>query len=384
MGVHLAGFSSEAVAEWNKKACDTLRHNVSRKFDIVDGWNVIESDVRDIDFSSFEDIDLVAGGPPCQPFSMGGKHKAHCDTRDMFPATAGIVRELRPKAFIVENVKGLTRPSFSDYFEYIRLRLAYPDAIIEENESQEDHLVRLRSIKTSATPYDGTTYDVSHTLINAADYGIPQKRERVFIVGFRSDLSVEWAFPEPTHSFDALMHEQWVSGKYWERHGIPEKDVPSPHEDIAPLLARIKNAKPASLPWKTIRDAIHDLPDPSIEASHRIDGHEFKKGAKTYPGHTGSPIDLPSKTIKAGAHGVPGGENMIVLPDGSVRYFTVREAARIQTFPDGYSFPVPWTEALRQLGNAVPVELARIVAGSVRKSLDEADERSGTTSIPQD
>ncbi|MGG2424954.1 DNA cytosine methyltransferase, partial [Ralstonia pseudosolanacearum] len=79
--------------------------------------------------------------------------------------------------------------------------------------------------------------------------------------------------------------------------------------------------------------------------------------------------DQPAKTIKAGDHGVPGGENMMVLTDGSVRYFTARETARIQTFPDGYVFHGSWTETMRQLGNAVPVALARIVASSVAEAL---------------
>ena len=86
---------------------------------------------------------------------------------------------------------------------------------------------------------------------------------------------------------------------------------------------------------------------------------------KIYPGHSGSLLDEPSKTIKAGAHGVPGGENMLVLDSGEVRYYTVRESARIQTFPDTYRFVASWTESMRQIGNAVPVKLAEVVGRSV-------------------
>jgi DNA (cytosine-5)-methyltransferase 1 len=86
-------------------------------------------------------------------------------------------------------------------------------------------------------------------------------------------------------------------------------------------------------------------------------------------GHTGSPLDEPAKTLKAGDHGVPGGENILVQPDGSIRYFTVREAARIQTFPDDYVFHGAWSETMRQLGNAVPVQLGAVVASSVRQKL---------------
>ncbi len=95
-------------------------------------------------------------------------------------------------------------------------------------------------------------------------------------------------------------------------------------------------------------------------------------------GHTGSPLDWPAKTLKAGDHGVPGGENMIAFPDGSVRYFTVREAARIQTFPDAWQFQGAWSEAMRQLGNAVPVTLARVVAEGMAASLGVARDRVAT------
>jgi len=97
--------------------------------------------------------------------------------------------------------------------------------------------------------------------------------------------------------------------------------------------------------------------------------HDFQNGAKAYPGHTGSTLDMPAKTLKAGDHGVPGGENMMVLDNGDLRYFTVRESARLQTFPDGFMFHGSWTESMRQLGNAVPVTLARIVAASVAERL---------------
>jgi DNA (cytosine-5)-methyltransferase 1 len=126
--------------------------------------------------------------------------------------------------------------------------------------------------------------------------------------------------------------------------------------------------------WRTLRDAIHDLPEPTETGSIAYANHILRPGARAYPGHTGSPIDEPSKTIKAGAHGVPGGENMIAFNDGSVRYLTVREAARIQTFPDDYHFPVSWGESMRQLGNAVPVELGLAVAKSVYVLLNNRSE----------
>ena len=122
-------------------------------------------------------------------------------------------------------------------------------------------------------------------------------------------------------------------------------------------------------PWLTVRDAISDLPDPEKYPDNDVPNHRHNPGARSYKGHTGSRLDEPSKTLKAGDHGVPGGENMLARVDGTVRYFTVREAARLQTFPDDYVFRGAWTEAMRQLGNAVPVRLAEVVARSVANSL---------------
>lgn len=372
MGCKIAGFNPAAVVEWDKWACDTVRENQSGGYPLVQDWSLHEGDVRAIDWSGVgTDVALVAGGPPCQPFSMGGKHKANLDGRDMFPATVDVIRRLRPQAFIVENVKGLTRSSFANYYQYILLQLEFPELQKRQRESWYDHLMRLQKEKTSDLRQEGALkYNVVPTLVNAANYGVPQKRERVFIVGFRSDVKTAWCFPKRTHSLDALLYEQWVSGEYWERHGIDEKNRPSvPSRLVSRLKTLSEQPKPRHLPWRTVRDALQGLPDPESRAAVSVPDHRFQPGARSYPGHTGSPLDMPAKTLKAGDHGVPGGENMLVRSDGSVRYFTVRESARIQTFPDGFRFHGSWTETMRQLGNAVPVLLAHRVAASVAEQL---------------
>jgi DNA (cytosine-5)-methyltransferase 1 len=139
------------------------------------------------------------------------------------------------------------------------------------------------------------------------------------------------------------------------------------------MLERARNLeeKPSNLAWRTVRDALDGLPDPEKKPRQAVEiwNHQFQPGAKSYTGHTGSPLDEPAKTLKAGVHGVPGGENMLARPDGSVRYFSVRESARLQTFPDNYVFHGSWSEAMRQLGNAVPVELAHCVGNAVMEKL---------------
>jgi DNA (cytosine-5)-methyltransferase 1 len=363
LGLHAAGFSPAGVIERDSDCCNTLRVNAERGSHAMRGWKLVDSDVREVNFKVFEDkLDLVSGGPPCQPFSLGGKHRAHDDSRDMFPQAVRAVRETRPSAFIFENVKGLTRDRFRNYFEYIRLQLEHPNVVRRDDESWPNHLSRLERYHVS-TPRNDLHYRVVTRVLNAADFGIPQKRERVFFVGFREDLGIEWNFPQATHSRDAMLWDQSSNGSYWDRHGISKSHRFYTTRDCA-LPGNLLFA-PIEKPWLTVRDAIADLPNPTSNCASQISSHKFQPGARIYPGHTGSPLDEPAKALKAGVHGVPGGENMLVHPNGVVRYFTVREAARLQTFPDDFIFTGSWSETMRQLGNAVPVTLAQIVGTSV-------------------
>lgn len=376
MGVSLAGFKTSSVIEFNKWACDTIRENQERDQPLVRSWRVVEDDVRAFPFEELRGrIDLIAGGPPCQPFSMGGKHRAQLDSRDMFPAMIEAIRTTMPKAFIVENVKGLTRETFHNYFEYIKLQLRFPHVLQKRSESWTRHMSRLEECSAEGLN-DETTYELIPRLVNAADYGIPQKRQRIFMVGIRHDLHMPWSFPEETHSLEALLHSQYVTGEYWDRHKVTRQHRPAVSTPTKALREKMEKAvAEGDKPWMTVRDALLGMPAPERGPGAFLN-HTFQSGAKVYPGHTGSAIDLPAKTLKAGVHGVPGGENMMVKPDGSVRYFTIREAARLQTFPDTYILPGAWSEAMRQLGNAVPVALARIVASSVAVALIQAEENS--------
>jgi DNA (cytosine-5)-methyltransferase 1 len=298
---------------------------------------------------------------------MGGKHKGNADQRDMFPYACKAISVCTPKAFIFENVKGILRKSFSNYFEYIILRLRYPEVFLRDSECWKDHLARLEKIHTSGK-YEGVKYNVVFRLLDAANYGIPQRRERVFIVGIREDLNIEWSFPQESHSFDSLLWSQFVSLNYWERHGIKPSGFDCldkrTQQRIEQLIQQPTLFSPPLKPWKTVRDQIGELPEPDTEGSFNAE-HVLREGARSYPGHTGSYIDMPSKALKAGDHGVPGGENMIRYQDGQIRYYTTFEAKRIQTFPENYRILGSWTESMRQIGNAVPVELGYCIASSL-------------------
>lgn len=250
----------------------------------------------------------------------------------MFPQAARAVAEIKPRAFVFENVKGLLRSKFTRYFNYILSRLGHPEFVQNDGETWEEHAKRLdEAIKTRK--YNGVRYRVFHRLLNAADYGVPQVRERVFIVGLREDVNAPWSWPRPTCSSRA--------GRM------------------------------------TIKSALQGIPDPRSSANEIAD-HVFVDGARVYPGHTGSDVNRPSKTIKAGAHGVPGGENMLRLEDGTVRYMTVHEAKLIQSFPSDFMIAGGWGEAMRQIGNAVPVKLAETV-GRRLWSLLESDSAATTS-----
>ena len=354
-----AGFSHAGIIEWNRDACNTLRHNFR--------CNIHEADVRTVNFKSFGKVSVVSGGPPCQPFSLGGKHHGFHDIRDMFPQAVRAVRELCPRAFIFENVKGLARMSFADYFGYLLLQLTYPSLALHSGEDWRAHRRKLEQHRTAGGIPE---YNLVFQVLNAADFGVPQKRHRMFLVGFRADQEIEWTFPLQTRSERALHRSQCVTGEYWDRHRICKRVKNKVMEEIMPSKGRLfADGISPELPWLTVRDVIGDLPSPETSISNTPSSHFFIPGAKSYAGHTGSSLDCPAKTLKAGSHGVPGGENMFTDIDGLLRYFTIREAARLQTFPDTHSFHGSWTEIMRQLGNAVPVSLAEIVATSVAQAL---------------
>lgn len=338
LGLHEAGFKHLALYEWNAAAVDTLIYNQEIGYHSLQGCEIHRADVRDVDFKRFKGIDLVAGGPPCQPFSMGGKAAGMKDSRDMFPQAIRAVAEAQPRAFLFENVRGLLRPAFANYVEYIRLQMEFPEFPTSDNISWDQNLARLQRHKERiGKNVEGLRYRVYQHQVNAADFGIPQQRHRVFFIGFRADLPTEWSFPQETHADRESAQSRKVGHKM--------------------------------LPWVPLKEALRNLPDPSGHTARKWHNHVLQPGARIYPGHTGSPLDRPAKALKAGAHGVPGGENMIRFADDSVRYLTVRESARVQTFPDDYVFLGSWTEAMRQLGNAVPMRLAEIVGRSVAKAL---------------
>lgn len=354
LGLAKAGFEHLALIEWWRPAAEVLRHNAKRPNAPWGADTVHEMDIR----AAGEVLrglqpHLVAGGPPCQPFSLAGVHAGDNDERNMFPPALDIVRAHRPALVIFENVPGLTRPGFAPYLDYVKAQLRRPGVKPrDDDELWSDHNAR---ILASREPEE---YRVYQHQVDAADLGVPQTRRRIFLIAIRTDQpgADTWTGIPMTHSRDALLYAQYVTGAYWDRHGLRHRPV------SARYAAHVERVRKMGVgdnePWVTLRDLLSNVPTPPSQEAAGWPNHVFIPGARTYAKHTGSPIDLPSKTIKAGVHGVSGGEAMIRHLNGSVRYLTIREAALAQGFPADYELPGYRSRIMGVIGNAVAVDVA--------------------------
>jgi DNA (cytosine-5)-methyltransferase 1 len=375
IGMKMAGFDHEVVVDSDTEACRTIETNQALGDPYVAGWKVRCIDARMADLSDVPpEPDLATGGVPCQPWSGGGKGLGENDKRNMWPTATSLVRRMRPRAFVFENVPGLAEARFKSYLDYVLATLAAPEDDAKTGENQAEHLARLRRGAGG-----GLRYRVKTAILAAADQGTAQARRRLFIVGLRSDLTREWQPPAPVRSAEALFADQWLTGRYWSDRGLQQ---PEPDDRTAALIrAARSNRRPADLfadpdkppqaPHRTVRDAIGDMPEPTWVEPAWLPGHiRAAREARPYgTKHTGTGLDEPAKTLRAGDHGVGGGSAMFRNDDGRYRHFTVREAARLQDFHDSYRFTGGWSSGLRQCGNAVPVALARAVGKSVAVAL---------------
>jgi DNA (cytosine-5)-methyltransferase 1 len=355
LGLHRAGFAPDLVVESDPRCCDTLAANAEAPDGHTHGWNVIEKDVTRLTYETLDRIDLLSAGPPCQPFSIGGRLSGHYDERDMFPEVLRAARALKPRAILIENVRGLLFPRAEGYFRYLIAQLRRPSRAPRPGETTAEHYARLIRLRSSRDEYS-----VYWRVLNAADFGLAQVRPRLVIVCLAADEAV-WSWPEPTHSRDALIAALGAD-EYWDEHGVAR----AVRLRVRQGLPGIK-AEPQGVRWRTLRDLTRSLGPPSPTPDP---WHAFVPGARLYRKHTGSPLDWPSKTIKAGVHGCPGGEHIVRGDDDSFRYMTVRECAALQGFPSDFILPTRRTWAMRQLGNAVPVTLATVVGTRLTEVLN--------------
>ena len=351
LGLTEAGFEPVQYYDKDAGACATLRHNLKSESSPLRG-EVYEADICQMEWIRHgPDVRLLAAGTPCQPFSRGGARRGPKDRRNLFPELMKAVWDLLPRAVLVENVRGLERGAHKLYLDYVIRQLGYIDIVRRENETWQEHDLRL--LNHSSDKNSNPSYRAKWRVLNAADFGVAQVRHRLFIIATQIDEE-EYRFPEPTHSRQKLEYQQAI-GTYWEERSL-RVPADQPSKDVK------DDRRVGILPWATVRDAFTNLPPISTCDDFGSNNHYFIPGARSYPGHSGSRLDWPSKTVKAGVHGVPGGENTIICDDGLFRYFSMREMARIQSFPDNHYFLGARSNVTRHIGNAVPCALARAVA----------------------
>jgi DNA (cytosine-5)-methyltransferase 1 len=295
LGLERAGFEHKALIEIDADACRTLRRNRP-------GWNVVQGDIATFDAKPYRGIDLVAGGLPCPPFSVAGRQRGEADERNLFPAAFRVIQEVQPKAVMIENVRGLLDKRFAYYRELI--------------------VERLRSLG----------YETRFELLNAADFGLPQNRPRVFIIGLRPDDSSAFEMlakmPRVRMVGDALYGLMkaggWLGAEDWREaaSGIAPAIVGGSKKHGGPDLGPTR----ARAAW----------------AALGVDG----KGIAARP---------PAKDFS----GMP--------------RLTAAMAAKLQGFPDDWTFTGGKTAAYRQVGNALPPPLAFAVAHSIALALGEGE-----------
>jgi len=364
-----------AVDNW-KRAAET--YNANHPEVEVICRDIREPDVlKELDEITGGHIDVIIGGPPCEAFSLAGKRDPNDPRARLFYEYVKIVGRLKPYMFVMENVKGILtmltlREDISeeekknvlmvlnellDLKSVGRKRRAAPQYVLRNNQFEDPEMRRkVEYVKKYITEvpdaikqaFNKIGYDVRWKLLNAADYGVPQERLRVFFIGARQGLGIKIRFPEPTHAKEPKMD---YCGRKLEK-------------------------------WRTLKDAIGDLPP-----------FEERKDDEVYEGSF-SPIymsrnrlmswDKPSYTILASARHIllhpdspkmvkVGVDKMAFVGEGKPRRLSIRECARIQTFPDSYIFTGNVIDKYALIGDAVPPLLAQRVAEAVLKSLVDAN-----------
>ena len=308
LGLEHAGMECLLLVENDKKACQTLKNNRPE-------WNVICEDIRKIDFSSYHDqIDLVSGGFPCQAFSYAGKRLGMEDTRGtLFYEFARCLKEVRPKMFLAENVKGL---------------LSHDKG---------------KTLETILSVFESLGYGLCYQVLNASYYGVGQKRERLIIIGIRNDLkdTLSFSYPKPSAHQTTL------------REAL--KDCPiGEGATYSERKKKVLDLVPPGGCWI-------DLPK---EIARDYMGKSFDSGGGRRGIAKRLSWDEPCLTLTTS----PSQKQTERCHPDETRPLTVREYARVQSFPDDWEFYGSIYDQYRQIGNAVPVEMARRIGIEIQKS----------------
>ena len=315
LGMHLAGFRHVLLNEMDAMACQTLRRNHPE-------WNVLEGDIHNVDFTPLRGhVDFLSGGFPCQAFSYAGKKGGLNDTRGtLFFELARAVKEIQPKVFMGENVKGLLSHDDGKTLQVIRNAIAELGYTLVEPQ-----------------------------VLKAIMYQVPQKRERLILVAIRNDIAqhVRFKWPDPYRRVMTL-RDAFFRGELFD-NDVPESDGQSYPAKKARVMAMV----PEGGDWR-------DLP---IEEQKDYMGGSFYLGG----GKTG--MAQPSLTLTC----APAQKQTERCHPTETRPLTVREYARIQTFPDYWQFEGNLADQYKQIGNAVPVNLAFAIGRSLIRLFNDID-----------
>lgn len=325
LGMSMAGFHHVMLNEIDHLACQTLRYNRPN-------WNVVEADIHGIDFSIYRDkIDLLTGGFPCQAFSYAGNKGGFEDTRGtLFFELARAVKEINPKVFLCENVRGLTT---------------------------HDNGRTLSVIKNTIAELGYTL--VEPRVLQAIKYKVPQKRERLIMVAIRNDYAntVTFEWPAPYHRIMTL-RDAFFKGELYDTD-VPKSDG----QKYPEKKRRVMELVPMGGYWR-------DLPI-AVQKEYMAGSYELE-GGKTGIARRLS-LDEPSLTLTC----APAQKQTERCHPIDTRPLTVREYARIQTFPDNWQFVGTLTAQYKQIGNAVPVNLAYAIGRSLIRLFNNIEEYHG-------
>lgn len=285
LGFIMAGHTVVWANDLFEDAVKTYKKNI--------GGHIVQKDIKDVSVSEIPESDIIIGGFPCQGFSVANTKRNESDERNsLYKELIRVIDAKKPKFFLAENVKGLTNLSGGKVFKMILADFA------------------------------ALGYSVTYRILNAADYGVPQTRVRVIIVGVRNDIDFEYSFPKPVFDKDG-------------ENGLER--------------------------WVSVRDALAEVPDP--DKPNDLCNHTYSKYKLNFNGYIGHrPLDpdKPAPTVTARGDS-RGGVVILPHPNGR-RRMTCRELAGIQSFPLNFEFCGSNSSIYRQIGNAVPPLLAKAVA----------------------
>jgi len=323
IGFHDCGFLIDTMVEIDPNFTNTLKENSGKGKYFGSGVKIITDDINKFDGNALGGIDFIIGGPPCQTFSSAGRRAAgvlgFCDPRGLlFEAYVKLLKKLKPKGFLYENVYGLTGAKGGELWK--RITSAFEDA----------------------------GYNIFARTLDAADYGVPQHRERVFIIGVRDG---NYKFPRPTHGPDSYCGLSYFSSS----NALKGIEVPKNNSEFGGRYGHLLKEIPPGLNYSYFTSKLGH-PKPVFAWRSKFSDFLYKADPK-----------MPVRTIKAS-----GGKYTGPLHWDN-RHFTIDEMKRLQTFPETYTITGGRGSAVKQIGNSVPPNLARILALSILQQIFNAE-----------